>query len=490
MLSYLIRRLLVFIFTLVIISLIGFIISIHAPADPLQRILGEDEMPDEQQISGQQKENHARQEYLRKLGLDKPVFYFGIRTLADIDTLYKIPNRHHRQNLKRISRESGNPALTILWFRQLLKTREKALKFKPDSSLLLMQEYQVSLTRIRFLLNSLLVLQEPTIRKARTDSLNRILSTVPGFDPILASWLDTQQAAKELGENSSKINRWIPIPEWFGINNQYHLWVFGDGLSRKGIIRGDFGLSYRDGQDIGSKISGKMKWSLTISLFALLIAYLVSIPTGIVAGYFQGGVFDRLSGTLLFVLYSIPSFFVGTLLLVLFANPDILDWFPSGGIRDTSLFNPEWPLMKRLGHYLPYLILPVITYAYGSLAFISRLVRSGIITQMSKDYIRTARAKGLSENQVVWKHAFRNTLLPLVTLFSSSLPIAFSGSVIIETIFNIPGMGLEIYQSVTTYDYPMIIAVFTIFGFLTITGYLLADLGYAAADPRIRFSKK
>jgi peptide/nickel transport system permease protein len=182
-----------------------------------------------------------------------------------------------------------------------------------------------------------------------------------------------------------------------------------------------------------------------------------------------------------------PTFFVGTLLLLQFANPDNLSWFPVSGIQDPTLFNPEWSLWMKLKHRMPYLILPIITYTYGSFAFLSRIMRIGMIDVVSQDYIRTARAKGLGERKVILKHALRNSLLPIITVFAAIFPMAIGGSIIIEVIFSIPGMGVEVFNSILNYDYPMIITVFTLSGFLTMVGYLVADILYAVVDPRISY---
>ena len=182
-----------------------------------------------------------------------------------------------------------------------------------------------------------------------------------------------------------------------------------------------------------------------------------------------------------------PSFFVATLLLLQFANPDNLSWFPVSGIQDPTIFDPNWSLWMKLKHRMPFLILPIITYTYGSFAFLSRIMRVGMIDVVSQDYIRTARAKGLGEGKVILKHALRNSLLPVITVFAAIFPMAIGGSIIIEVIFSIPGMGVEVLNSILNYDYPMIITVFTLSGFLTMVGYLVADLLYAVVDPRISY---
>ena len=224
-----------------------------------------------------------------------------------------------------------------------------------------------------------------------------------------------------------------------------------------------------------------------IALISIFIAYLISIPIGIYSAYRKDSAVDKGFSLILFILYSMPSFFVGTLLLLQFANPDNLAWFPVSGIQDPTLFDPEWSFWTKIKHRMPFLILPIITYTYGSFAFLSRIMRVGMIDVVSQDYIRTARAKGLGEKKVILKHALRNSLLPIITVFAAIFPMAIGGSIIIEVIFSIPGMGVEVYNSILNYDYPMIITVFTISGFLTMLGYLVADILYAVVDPRISY---
>jgi len=295
------------------------------------------------------------------------------------------------------------------------------------------------------------------------------------------------QTRENLFTNATRWKTYIPAISWYGGSNQYHMWLFGDGKYRKGLIRGDFGISYIDGQPIQSKIWQKVGITFSLSIISMFLAYLISIPIGIYSAYKKDSAADKGMSLVLFILYSMPSFFVGTLLLLQFANPDHLSWFPVSGIQDPTLFDPEWSLWMKLKHRMPFLILPIIAYTYSSFAFLSRIMRVGMIDVVSQDYIRTARAKGLGERKVILKHALRNSLLPIITVFSAIFPMAIGGAIIIEMIFSIPGMGLEVYTSILNYDYPMIITVFTLSGFLTMVGYLVADLLYAVVDPRISY---
>jgi peptide/nickel transport system permease protein len=490
MLNYIIRRLLTFIPTLVVISLLAFIISINAPGDPIERLLSSAESGSgDVKASSMDKEKESA--ILRKkLGLNLPVFYFSLNSLADVDTLFLLSNPDHRSVIKRIARETGQPENTMNWFRSLLKAEELANTLKPDSAFIKSPGYLDKISRVRFLIASLTRTSDSETRSAREDSLRLLLSTTPGFKKVGETWKHSDQLLQKMQATQISWKKWIPELHFYGINCQYHHWLFGDGADRKGILRGDFGISYRDGLPISHRIGPRLKWSVFLSVLSILIAWMISVPVGIYAGYKKNKTFDTISGMLVFGLYALPSFFVGTLLLVFFANPDILDWFPSTGVKDPMLFDPNWPFWKRIMHYIPYLVLPLITYVYSSFAFISRQVRASISTQLSEDYIRTARAKGLSDRIVVLRHALRNSLLPLITIISETLPLTFGGSIIIETLFSIPGMGLEIYESILNYDYPMIISVFTLYGTLTLLGYLLADIGYALADPRIRYSSE
>ena len=214
----------------------------------------------------------------------------------------------------------------------------------------------------------------------------------------------------------------------------------------------------------------------------------MSIPIGVKAAKNRGGRFDKISSVVLFGLYSLPNFFVGILLLMLFANPDVLDIFPSSGVKPSEGFPDDASFFEKLKGTIPHLIIPLICYSYSSFAFLSRIMRGSMLENIQMDYIRTAYAKGLSDDKVMWKHAFKNSLLPIITVFAAVFPMAIGGSVILESIFTIPGMGLEAYNAISQQNYPMIIAVLTLTSVLTLVGYLISDILYALVDPRISYS--
>ncbi|MBI3520764.1 MAG: ABC transporter permease [Bacteroidetes bacterium] len=282
---------------------------------------------------------------------------------------------------------------------------------------------------------------------------------------------------------------YIPKFNWYGIHNQYHRWLFG-GTNTQGIIRGDFGLSISKKEPVMMILKDKLIWSLFFSILSIILAYIISIPIGIKLAQQPESRVSKVTQTLLFLLYSMPSFFVGVLLLMLFANPDVISMFPPSGIKPIEGYDNNASLLSKFSASLPYIILPLICYTYSSLAFISRLTATSIGQQLQQDYIKTATAKGLSQKRILWKHALKNSALPLITVFTSVFPTIIGGSVIIESIFTIPGMGLETVKAIISQDYPVVIAVITLSSVLTIFSYVLADIVYAWIDPRIRPSNE
>ena len=491
MLKYTIKRILTFIPMLIAISLIAFLISINAPGDPVERLskaAGNEGSADQQ--SGASKK--IKQELRKKLGLDLPIFYMSITDLASCDTLYKVQDKYHKANLEALNHQSGNWEAVSNYYKKLLVLQKESQQL--NAKHIVEEDANLSLNTVNearnqfgFEVGSLLETAEEEIIVIKFDKMEVLVTSNTFLSHLAAPLALVKTAHAAMFANATRWKTYIPAINWYGGKNQYHIWLVGDGKYRKGLIRGDFGISYIDGQPIADKIWQKVWISFGLSLVSIFLAYLISIPIGIYSAYKKDSAVDKGMSLILFILYSMPSFFVGTLLLLQFANPDNLSWFPVSGIQDPTLFDPNWSMWMKFKHRLPFLILPIITYTYGSFAFLSRIMRVGMIDIVSQDYIRTARAKGLGEGKVILKHALRNSLLPVITVFSAIFPMAIGGSIIIEMIFSIPGMGLEIYNSLLNYDYPMIITVFTLSGFLTMVGYLVADLLYAVVDPRISY---
>jgi peptide/nickel transport system permease protein len=256
----------------------------------------------------------------------------------------------------------------------------------------------------------------------------------------------------------------------------------------KNLFELDFGVSLVTREPVVRTLVSKLKYSLTLSVGSLLFAYLIARPLGVFSAVKRGTRADRTVTTGLFMLYSMPSFFVATLLLYGFslgANFPPFRLFPTGGWQSAGY--ADMTTLGRIGDVLWHVVLPLACMTYGSLAALSRYMRAGLLDVLQADFIRTARAKGLSERVVIGKHALRNGLLPIVTLLAGLLPAVLGGSVIVEFIFGIPGMGLWIIDSIYQRDYNVIMAVQLFSTLLVLFGLLLTDLGYALVDPRIRY---
>ena len=232
-------------------------------------------------------------------------------------------------------------------------------------------------------------------------------------------------------------------------------------------------------------IAERLPVTIKLNLLAISFAYTLAIIIGVYSAKYADKGFDRSSTLLLFILYSMPVMWVGLLLQTTFCSGGILPVFPLRGV-----FTPpvEISTFKAIFMELYYYALPALCLAYGSLAGLARYTRSNMLEVLNCDFIRTAYAKGLSGTQVLWKHAFRNTLITLITLFSGLLPSLVAGSIIVEHIFNIPGMGTLSLLSLSSRDYPLQMALFTFSGILTLLGIFIADLLYTAADPRIKLN--
>ena len=255
------------------------------------------------------------------------------------------------------------------------------------------------------------------------------------------------------------------------------------------ILHADLGRSFKDQRLVWDKIRERMPLTITLNSLALLITYGIAIPLGILSAVKTGSIADRVSTLIVFMLYSLPSFWVGTMIIIFLCGGDFLDWFPPAGLHAID-YDPEWPLYRRLGDYLHHLAMPLLVTTYGSFAFLSRVLRSSMLEVKLQDYVRTARAKGVSERVVILRHILRNSIIPIVTNLGLLLPALIGGSVIIETIFSLPGLGYLGYQAVLARDYPVVLALFSVGSALTLVGILISDLLLVLVDPRISFEGK
>lgn len=306
-----------------------------------------------------------------------------------------------------------------------------------------------------------------------------IIQLAPGNPAKLKLQMGAGQA--ELGTKGTSELIIQQTKELYGLDKplpvQYLLWV-------KRVFTLDFGTSYKDHRNVWDKIVERLPITIQLNVISIFLVYLIAIPCGIYSSTHSGSLLDNIMTLGFFFLYSLPNFWVAMLLIMLFGGGDFWDIFPVYGI--SSLGSGAMGLFAWLADRMWHLILPVVCLTYGGLAYLSRLTRADMLEVIREDYIRTARAKGLSERVVIYKHALRNALLPIITLLASLLPSMFGGSVIIESIFSIPGMGQLGFEAVLSRDYPVIMAITTISAVLTLIGLLISDILYAVLDPRIK----
>ncbi|MCX7606491.1 MAG: ABC transporter permease [Bacteroidia bacterium] len=454
-----------------VITLLSFLISQSAPGDPVEQMLTAKAGSGGEQLAERQATQQAYLDKRRELGLDLPLFYFAIAPLAEPDTLYRIPQVKTQEALRRLVYEFGNWRSVQRYYQVLQRVDSAFFSISSDTS---WGERRTDFRAILILLSQEKEYGEILYKLHQLQ--NKLIPPLyPFYQELLA-------AVEALPKEAQPWKVYIPVVHWYGIHNQYHRWLTG-------LFRGDFGISYQDKRPISQKLGEAIRWSLVINFISILLAYFIAIPLGVTSAVHRGALRDRAVSFTLFMLYSLPSFWVGTMAIVFLCGGDYLSLFPPGGVQSTE-HSGEWSLIARLGDWAYHLVLPVIVYTYGSLAFLSRQMRTALLETLQQDYIRTARAKGLPEAVVIWKHAFRNSLIPIITLLASVFPAMISGSVILETIFSIPGMGFVSYGAMVARDYPVIIAVFTIGAILTLIGILIADILYAVVDPRISYTKR
>lgn len=259
---------------------------------------------------------------------------------------------------------------------------------------------------------------------------------------------------------------------------QYLLWV-------KKLLRLDLGTSFSpDHRPVAEKILERLPVTITLNIAALLLVIIIAIPIGILSAVRHNSLFDKITSVFVFTGFAMPTFWLALLLMILFGVQ--LGWLPISGLR--SLNYEYLPAGEKFLDLIRHLIMPVLLSAFGGLAGFSRYMRANMLEVIRQDYITTARAKGLPERIVIYKHALRNALLPLITILGLSVPGLIGGSVIFETIFAIPGMGQLFYMAVMSRDYPTVMGILFIGAMLTLLGNLLADISYALVDPRIRVS--
>ncbi|NQY73838.1 MAG: ABC transporter permease [Candidatus Margulisbacteria bacterium] len=294
-----------------------------------------------------------------------------------------------------------------------------------------------------------------------------IMKMAPG-DPV-SNYMDPQMGKEDMAQ----------IRENLGFDDplllQYGKWL-------KEVCKGNLGFSFVSGQNVMSAILQRLPATLILSMSSLVLILMITLPLGLLSGYKKGSVFDDSVTVFTFVGLSIPAFWLGLIFILGFSLK--LDLFPTSGFLDPELMGSS--MISQVLNIAHHLFLPLLTILVGGIASLTRYHRFGIISILSQDYITCARARGLSETRILYKHAFKNAALPIITILGLSLPDLIGGSFIIEYIFSWPGMGQLGVNAIFARDYPIIMGTLLFTSVLIILGNLCADIAYAMVDPRIR----
>ena len=314
-----------------------------------------------------------------------------------------------------------------------------------------------------------------------------IMQFVPG-GPVERRIMQIQMSASQGGLAGARGAAALPaeaieqIRAYYGfdkpIHTRYVQWLWK-------VLHLDLGTSYIYQDPVWDVIRSRFPVSIFLGLTGFLLSYLICIPLGVIKAVRHGSNFDVISSALVFMGYSVPGWALGTALLVLFGGGSFWSLFPLGGFRPDN-----WEYLSLWGKItgqLHHMFLPVVCYMIGSFATLTILSKNSLMENLGQDYVRTAFAKGLNERRVIFKHALRNSLIPLVTGLGNVISLILAGSFLIERVFNIDGMGYLGYTSVLQRDYPVALGILVISSMLMLIGNILSDIIYAVVDPRIRF---
>ena len=472
MLKYIFKRILLFIPTLFIISLLTFFLSTNVPGDPVEQMLNSNS-----EMGSSAKAQAAEKAYIAKrkqLGLDLPTFYFTISNQATPKDLYAIPKKFHRENLTKLIDKYGNWNEINTYYNSLKELDVAIGNVESDSV------NADAIITIKADIQQLFVESDDNAVQLALKDMQTQTKVAENLSVLSAEITKTENLYKEVVSKPTVSKKFIPAIHWYGFRNQYHQWITK-------FMKGDFGISYQDEKPVKTVIWEAIRWTVLLSIISIFLTYLIAIPLGIVSAANKGSMKDQTISTSLFILYSLPSFWVATLLIMFFGGGDFFNLFPSFGVPQST---ENMSFFAKFTNYVWHLTLPIICYTYGGLAFISRQMRGAMVNSLSQDYVRTARAKGLDEEKVLWKHAIKNSLLPIITLFANVFPLAISGAVALELIFSIPGMGKTAYEALVARNYAVVYTRVMFSANFTLVGYLVADILYAVVDPRISYNKK
>ena len=458
---YLLRRILLAVPTLLVVSLIIFGLGKCSSASSGKLEIAAYQS-DNSKVNFANQERTARQ-VAEQLHLDKPLFYFTLTTAAYPDTLHRVWLPSQRDKMTRLTAATGNWAAVQHWERCVRRVQEEVISL-PDTFPQLL-DWRRSVDWVS---------QSAELAELAADwgRFAELRAGVPEGHPLATAFDALRAAADTLRAQQRPERMFRPAFYWHGLDNQYHEWM-------SGFVTGDLGLD-NEGREVAKLIRKPLMTTLAVNGLALLLAYLLAIPLGVYMARWQGRAFDRWSQRVLLLVYALPGFSLAVL----------LTWALGITPAQPAEHLPGQAFGNWFFRSFEVFALPILILALSTLAVLAFQMRGGMLDTLRQDYIRTARAKGLSEDRVYWHHAFRNALFPIITVFGSLFPAIFSGALVVELLFNYQGIGQLVASAFSGSNHPLLFALLMFAAMFTVIGILIADVLYAWADPRVRYAKE
>ena len=470
MTAFIFRRILLAIPTVFIVLIVCFLLSKRVPGDEVEIFNGNNiEGSGSLQTNPLAFEDSYKKSCL-KIGLNKALFYWSLVTMAHPDTLDRILLLPEKKLALSYLERCGNWPLVQSYFDKIAQLQIEFNNMPPEGKILKL--------KLLSYLTSLKISPEA----ANQADLYKALRDLKQAGPIRLQLASLEAIRAKIDTTEPGISLLLPKLIWNGNNNQFHHWI----SSLLGVGQN---ISLIDGRSVGVKIAEAIKWTLSINLLALAFSVWISIYLGRYLAAIKGSRTERYLSSCLFSIYTLPGFWIGSLCIIFLTNNEYANWlnlFPAGGVGDPD---SSGSLLGNLIDLLYHFILPVFCLAYPVIAYLTAHVRDGITDVRKEAYFTTAVAKGLSIRQAIWSHGLKNALFPLISLMGGILPSLISGSVIIEVLFNIPGMGRLMYNGILGRDWPLVFQVVLITAGIVILTQLMVDIMYRLFDPRVKLSK-
>lgn len=417
---------------------------------------------------------HPRNLRLQKMawrqrrGYDKPLFYFSLVPACLPDSLRVIPESAVRQSMKHLSLLTGNGQAVMNFYYSLIHFQD----FVYENSLHLngekKNEAQLLLTEADRLMRT----ADPSAIDQTLRHLDTLMATpVVAFERLKSAWNQVVSAQKPW-------RRYLPSIRWHP-DCRFHQWVWGT-KEKPGLFRGSLGHSYRDGRPVAEVLMPRLTLTLILSVTALFLATTLSLSLTFFT-WRAARLLFRAVQTVAYGLYAIPSFVMGSLLIVFFSGGRFLDWFPAYGTGEWAEGIPLW---QGLRDNLAYFILPLFCWSYGALCYLFLQERQALREAISEPWFLALRAKGLTDIRIFFRHVLPSMLVPVVTLLGQSFPVLLSGSIVLEVLFSLPGMGELTYHAILDGDIPVLLATVLLANLVTLISFLVSDLLVLRLDPR------